>query len=51
MIGWCEENVHYCCLKIDRVFYFSNVWWDNIPYANCMEVKAEHCNVGAAPGG
>ena len=32
-------------------FYFSNVWWDHIPDANCPGVKREPCSVDAAPGG
>ena len=24
--------------------YFSNVWWDHIPDANCSGVKGEHCH-------
>ena len=31
-------------------FYFSNVWWDHIPDANCSGVKTHHCSVDAAPG-
>ena len=38
MIGYREE-VHDCCLKHYGVFYFSNVWWDHIPDANCSGVK------------
>ena len=30
MIGCCEGEVHYCCLKSCGVFYFSNVRWDHI---------------------
>ena len=48
MIECCEGEVHYCCLK--RIFYFSTVWWDHIPNANCTGVKG-HCSVDAAPGG
>ena len=51
MIGCCEGEVHYCCLKSYGVFYFSNVWWDHIPDANCTGVKGEHCSVDAAPVG
>ena len=51
MIGCCQGEVHYCCLKSYGVFYFSNVWWDHIPDANCTGVKGEHCSVDAAPGG
>ena len=51
MIGCCEGEVHYCCLKKCGVFYFSNVWWDHIPDANCTGVKGEHCSVDATPGG
>ena len=51
MIGCREGEVHDYRLKSYRVFFFSNVWWDHIPDANCSGVKGEHCNVGAAPGG
>ena len=49
MIGCCEGEVRECCLKSYRVFYFSNIWWDHIPDANCLEVIGEHCSVDAAP--
>ena len=39
-----EKEVHDCCLKSYWVFYFSNVWRDYIPDANCS-------GVDAAPGG
>ena len=45
----CEDEVHYCCLKSYWVLYFSNVWWDHIPYVNCT--YGEHSSVDAAPGG
>ena len=53
MIGCREGEVHDCYLKSYGVFYFSNVWWDHIPDANCSGVKLKggHCSVGAAPGG
>ena len=51
MIGCREREVHDCCLKSYRVFYFSNMWWDNIPEVNCSGVKGEHCSFDAAPGG
>ena len=51
MIGCREWEVRDCCLKSFGVVYFSNVWWDHIPDANCSGVKGEHCNVDAAPGG
>ena len=50
MIGCCEGEVHYCCLKSYGVSYFSKVWWDHIPDANFTGVKGEHCSVDAAPG-
>ena len=50
MIGCCEMEVQYCCLKSCGVFYFSNVWWDHIADANWKGVKGEHCSVDAAPG-
>ena len=34
----CREG-HDSCLKSYGVFYFSNVWWDYIPDANCSGVK------------
>ena len=37
--------IHYCCLKSCGVFYFSNVWRDHIPDANCTGVKGEHCSL------
>ena len=51
MIGCREGEVHDCCLKSYGVFYFSNVWWNHIPHANCLGVKGEHCSVDAVPGG
>ena len=51
MIGCREGEVHDCCLKINGVFYFSNVWWHHISGANCSGVKGEHCSVDVAPGG
>ena len=50
-IGCREGEVRDCYLKSYGVFYFSNVWWDHIPYANCSGVKGEHCSVDAALGG
>ena len=38
-------------MKSFGVFYFGNVWWDQIPDANCSGVRREHCSVDAAPGG
>ena len=35
MIGCLEREVHDCCLKSFGVFYFSNLWWDDIPDVNC----------------
>ena len=49
MIGCCEGEFRYCCLKSYWVIYFSNVLWDYIPDANCPGVKGERCSVGAAP--
>ena len=46
----CEGEVHNCCLKIYRVFYFSNVQWDHNSVANGSGIEGEHCNVDAAPG-
>ena len=51
MIGCCEGEVRDCCLKNYWVIYFSNVWWDHIPGANCSGVKGEHCSVDAVPVG
>ena len=51
MIGCREGEVHDCCLKNYGVFYFSNVWWDHIPDANCSGVKGGQCSVDAAHGG
>ena len=51
MIGCHEGEVHDYCLKTYGVFYFSNVWWDYIPDANCSGVKGEYSSVDAAPGG
>ena len=51
MIGCREGEVHDCCLKSYRVFYFSNKWWDLIPNVNCLGVKGEICSVDAAPSG
>ena len=48
MIECREREVHDCCLKSYVVFYFSNVWWDHIPNANCLGVKREHCSIDAA---
>ena len=47
MIGCLEREVRDCYLKSYGVFYFSNVWWDHIPDANCSGVKREHCSVDA----
>ena len=44
-------NLGDCCLKSYRVFYFSNMWWDLIPDADCSGVEREHCSVDATPGG
>ena len=46
----CEGEVHNCCLKSYRVFYFSNVPWDHNSDANGSGIEGEHCNVDAAPG-
>ena len=53
MIGCREGEVRDCCLKSYGVFYFSNLWWDHIPDANCSGGGGlrEHCSVDAAPGG
>ena len=44
MIGCCEREVH-------GVFYFSDIWWDLIPDADCSGVEREHSSIDAAPGG
>ena len=41
VIWCCEREVHDCCLKTCGVLYFNNVWWGNIPDANCSGVKKE----------
>ena len=51
MIGCRDREVHECCLKSYGVFYFSNMWWDFTPDADCTGVEKEQCNVDAAPGG
>ena len=50
MIGCREREVHGGCLKSYGVFYFSNMWWDNIPDADCSGVEREHGSVDAPPG-
>ena len=51
VIWCCEREVHDCCLKTCGVLYFNNVWWGNIPDANCSGVKKRgHCSVDVAPG-
>ena len=42
MIGCREGEVRDCCLKSYGVFYFSNVWWDHIPDANCSGVIEDY---------
>ena len=42
MIVCHEREIRNCCLKIYKVIYFSNVWWDHIPDANSSGVKGEY---------
>ena len=51
MIECREREVHDCCLKSYGVLYFSNMWWDLSPDADCSAVEKEHCSVDAASGG
>ena len=50
-IGCREGGIHGCYLKSYGFFYFSNVWWDHIPVANCSWVNGELCSCLVAPNG